>query len=67
MRNDIYFVEVGNKEFQERDNKEGNLSISSDYGLKIWDKDGIDCIIKSSLHEHLDKVEERELKLLSEL
>lgn len=43
------------------------MSISSDYGLKIWDKDGIDCIIKSSLHEHLDKVEERELKLLSEL
>lgn len=63
----IYFIETGNKEYQARDKNLGNLRICSEYGMKIWDDDGIACVIKSSLREKLDNVSNREFSILGEL
>lgn len=63
----IYFIEVGSKEHQQKDKAQGNLRICSEYGMKIWDEDGIACVIKSSLREHLDRVDEHTLSLLSRI
>lgn len=63
----LYFIEVGNKEFQERDKKNGNLRICSDYGMKIWDDDGIACIVKSSLREKISDVDVNTLNLMREM
>ncbi len=45
----IYFSEIGNRELQEASKNNGNLRISGNYGLKIWDNDGVACVIKSGL------------------
>lgn len=63
----IYFVEIGNKEFQTRDKNKGNLRVCSEYGMKIWDDDGIACVVKNSLRGKLDKTGERELALMREM
>lgn len=63
----IYFVEVGNKEFQKRDKEEGNLRICSDYGMKIWDDEGVVCVVQSALRDNLGNVSERELEILRTL
>ncbi len=49
----IYFIEVGDREKQREDYERGNLRVCSDYGMKVWDDDGIACVIKSSLREKL--------------
>lgn len=49
----IYFVETGNREMQARDKMLGNTRICGRYGMKIWDDDGVACVIKSSLIESL--------------
>lgn len=49
----IYFAEVGNREIQEESKKRGNLRINGAFGTKIWDDDGIACVIKSSLISQL--------------
>ena len=63
----LYFIEVGNKDSQERDKKNGNLRICSDYGMKIWDDDGIACIVKSSLRERIFDVDVNTLNLMREM
>lgn len=63
----LYFIEVGNKEFQERDKKNGNLRICSDYGMKIWDEDGVACIVKSSIKDKISNVNDETLHLMREL
>ena len=63
----LYFIEVGNKEHQKRDKEHGSLRICSEYGMKIWDEEGVACIVKNSLKEHLDKVNDHTLQLLREL
>lgn len=63
----IYFIEVGNKEHQQRDKERGNLRVCSEYGMKIWDDDGIACVVKSSLKSHLGNLQESNLTLLSQL
>jgi len=45
----LYFAEVGNHEMQAKDKELGNTRICGSYGMKIWDDDGIACVIKSSL------------------
>lgn len=63
----LYFIEVGNKEMQKRDYDLGSLRICSDYGMKIWDDDGVACIVKNTLKDHLDNVNEHTLQLMREL
>lgn len=63
----IYFVEAGNKEFQTRDKNKGSLRVCSEYGMKIWDDDGVACVVKNTLRDKLDKAGERELGLLREM
>ena len=49
----IYFAETGNRKIQEESKQRGNLRISGNFGMKIWDDDGIVCIVKSSLMKNL--------------
>lgn len=63
----IYFIETGNKALQERDKKVGNLRICSEYGQKVWDEDGVTCVVKSSLLSKLGDVGEREHNIMREL
>ena len=63
----IYFIEVGKKEYQQKDKEQGNLRICSEYGMKIWDDDGIACVIQASLREHLDRVNEDTLAILARM
>ncbi len=63
----LYFIEVGNKEFQERDKNNGNLRICSDYGMKIWDEDGVACIVKSSIKDNISDVKADTLHLMREM
>lgn len=63
----IYFIETGNRERQREDYAAGNLRVCSDYGLKIWDDDGVACVVCSDLKEKLGNMGEHECMLLSEL
>ena len=63
----IYFVEVGNKEHQNRDKERGNLRVCSDYGMKIWDDEGVACVVQSALRDRLETVTDRELEILRTL
>lgn len=45
----LYFAEVCDRKIQIKSKEEGNLRIIGSYGLKIWDDDGVACIVKSSL------------------
>lgn len=45
----LYFAETGNRKIQEESKVRGNLRISGPFGMKLWDDDGIVCIIKSAL------------------
>ncbi len=50
----LYFAEVGDRKMQEDDKRRGNTRICGSYGMKIWDDDGIACVIKASLIKNLD-------------
>ena len=50
----IYFVECSNKKIQAESKARGNTRIIGSYGTKIWDDDGIACVIKSSMIKNLD-------------
>lgn len=63
----IYFVEIGNKELQDREMKHANNHILGDYGAKVWDDKGFACVVKSDIKNHLDNVSENELLLLQKL
>ncbi len=49
----IFFIEAGNKEVQKSAKSQGNLRICSEYGTKIWDDDGIACIVQSALKDKI--------------
>lgn len=63
----VYFIEAGNREMAQRDKELGNMRIMSDYGLKIWDDEGVVAVISSEIREKLSGVGERELALLQTL
>jgi len=63
----IYFVEIGNKDLQEREMKHANNRIIGDYGAKAWDDNGFACVIKSSLRNQLNSISDNELKILQTL
>ena len=45
----LYFAETGNRRIQAESKEQGNLRICGPFGMKIWDDDGIICVIKSAL------------------
>ena len=60
----IYFIEVGGHEKQREDYARGELRVCGKFGMKIWDDDGVACVVKNSLREKLD-FGEREEKIIS--
>lgn len=63
----IYFAEVGDRELQEKSKEKGNLRIIGSFGTKIWDDDGVACVIKSSLIEHLSPFHQDLVKVMQAL
>ncbi len=63
----IFFIEVGDKQKQREDKARGNLRVCSEYGLKLWDDDGIACIVQTALKEKLSHIGEHELALMRDL
>ena len=65
----IYFVETGNHEMQRQDYRNGNMRVCSEYGLKLWDDDGVACVIRRDLAEKyaMAAIGETEFALLAKL
>ncbi len=63
----IYFAEVGNREKQEESKNQGNLRIIGPYGMKIWDDQGVACVIKSSLIKQLSPFDANTLEVMQAL
>ncbi|MBE6578698.1 MAG: helix-turn-helix transcriptional regulator [Ruminococcaceae bacterium] len=45
----IYFAEVGNRKLQQESKQRGTLRITGSFGAKVWDDDGIACVVQSPL------------------
>jgi len=54
----IYFAETGDKRIQAESKARGNLRIRGPFGMKIWDDDGVVCVIKSALTEGMQSAPE---------
>ncbi len=63
----LYFAEVGDRKMQEDDKRRGNTRICGSYGMKIWDDDGIACVIKASLIKNLDVADAVSSEIISAL
>lgn len=63
----LYFIETGNPEKQRADYAAGNLRICSGYGLKIWDDEGVACVVRRDLCGKAENIGDREAALLGAL
>ena len=63
----IYFTEVGDRKIQEESKKRGNLRIIGSFGTKIWDDQGIACVIKSSLIDKLSPFDQSTQEVMQAL
>ncbi len=63
----IYFAEVGNRDKQEQSKKQGNLRINGSFGTKIWDDQGIACVVKSSLINQLSSFDQGTVEVMQAL
>lgn len=63
----LYFAEVGDRKRQAEDKKHGNLRICGPFGQKIWDDDGIVCIIKNDLINNLGTFSEENAEVMAAL
>ncbi len=63
----IYFAEVGDRSIQEEDKKRGNLRIIGSFGTKIWDDEGIVCIVKSELIKRLSAFDSETVEVMQAL
>lgn len=63
----IYFIEAEDHELQKADKERGSMRIMSDFGLKIWDDDGVVAVINNNLLKKLDKVEELDYEVMRTL
>lgn len=63
----IYFAETGNRQIQEDSKREGNLRIIRPFGTKIWDDEGIACVVKSSLIKSLSPSDAATVELMNAL
>ena len=63
----IYFIEVGDKKMQIESKRLGSLRVGGGFGFKVWDDDGVACIIKSSLVKNTNPSGPRISEVLSAL
>ena len=63
----LYFAEPGDRRLQEKSKQQGNLRITGSFGTKIWDDDGITCVIKSSLIKSLTPPDSATVEVMSVL
>jgi hypothetical protein len=49
----IYYAETGDRCIQAESKARGNLRIRGPFGMKIWDDDGVVCVIKNALIEKM--------------
>ena len=49
----VYFAETGDRRIQAESKARGNLRIRGPFGMKVWDDDGVVCVIKSALIDHM--------------
>ena len=63
----IYFAETGNRKIQEESKKKGNLHIVGSFGQKIWDEEGVACVIKSSLIKKLSTSDQNTIDVMTAL
>lgn len=63
----IYFAETGNRKIQEESKIKGNLHIVGSFGEKIWDEEGVACVIKSSLIKKLAPSDESTIDVMNAL
>ena len=63
----IYFAEVGDRDKQEKSKKRGDLRVSGSFGTKIWDDQGIACVIKSSLVNNLSPFDQSTVEVMRAL
>lgn len=63
----LYFAECGDKKISKESKEQGNLRICGPFGTKIWDDEGITCVIKSEFIRNLAPSSEISYDILSEL
>lgn len=63
----IYFAECGDKKISEQSKKQGNLRICGPFGMKIWDDDGVTCVIKSEFIRGIESSSEKTHNIIREL
>lgn len=63
----IYFIETGNREMQRKAKEKGNLRIKSDFGMKVWDDDGVVAVVDNRLFDRLDRLSDRAYALMQTL
>lgn len=63
----IYFAEVGDRKLQKESKEQGNLRIIGSFGTKIWDDDGVACVIKASLINDLTAFDKDTVEVMQAL
>ena len=63
----IYFTEELNTKRKERSKKQGNTRVIGSFGTKIWDYEGVACIIKSSLFKQLSPFDQSTIEVMQAL
>ena len=63
----IYFTEELNTKRKERSKKQGNTRVIGSFGTKIWDDEGVACIIKSSLIKQLSPFDQSTIEVMQAL
>ncbi len=61
----IYFAETCDRKLQEESKLTGNLRIIRPFGTKIWDDEGIACVVKSSLIKSLSPSDAATVELMN--
>ena len=63
----IYFAEESNFKKKEESQKRGNTRVIGSYGAKIWDDDGVACVIKSELLKVISPSDQNTLDVMTAL
>ena len=63
----IYFTEELNAKGKEKSKKQGNTRVIGSFGTKIWDDEGVACIIKSSLIKQLSPFDQSTIEVMQAL
>ncbi len=65
MWKSIYFVEIGDRDMQKEAKARGNDRIIGSYGTKIWEDDGVACVVKQSLIKTLSEITAQDTEVIS--